>query len=349
MKQQHWIRSAAMAGVIALLTTGCSIMGSGEKKDIDAPPQAGTEADAQTTSGAVTIDMAADNSSQMTVYVKDAKGFVAPVSLGLPKSPSVARTTLEYMVNGGPVSSLLPAGFQALLPQDTKILGVNVQAEKKQAVVDFSKEFLNYDQQDERKILEAITWALTSFPTVEKVQLRVEGKELKEMPKGKTPLEEPMSRMMGINIEKADDAEFGQSTPVTLYFLNQNDQNYKYYVPVTRLVKRTDDVAKAVVDQLIKGPDQKKGLTAVMNATTEVKSVTKANDLITVDFSDKLLGADQKASADALQSVILSLTENTGINKVQIKVDGAVKITSSDDQSYSKPVSRPAHVNPVKL
>ncbi|MDU0203547.1 MULTISPECIES: GerMN domain-containing protein [Paenibacillus] len=348
MKHQHWIRSAAIAGVIALLTTGCSVLGTGKKADIDAPPTTGAEADVQTTSAAVTIDMIDDNSSQMTVYVKDAKGFVAPISLGLPKSVSVAKTTLEYMVDGGPVSSLLPSGFQALLPKGTKVISLNVTSDKR-AIVDFSKEFLTYDQQNERKILEAITWNLTNFPTVEKVQLRVEGKDLKEMPKGKTPLDTPLARSMGINLEKAEDAEFGQSTPVTLYFLNQNDQNYKYYVPVTRLVKRTDNIAKAVVDQLIKGPDQKKGLASVLNAATEVKSINPADALITVDFSNKLLGADQKAPEDALKSVILSLTENTGFKQVQIKVDGAVKFTSSDStQNYTKPVARPAHINPTK-
>ncbi|MFC5447310.1 GerMN domain-containing protein [Paenibacillus aestuarii] len=350
MKHQYWVRTAAIAGVVAMLTTGCSVMGGGKKADIDPPPTAGADADAQTTSAAVTIDMAADNSAQMTVYVKDPKGFVAPVSLGLPKSVSVIKTTLENMVDGGPETSILPAGFKALLPKNTKVLGANVTSDKR-AVIDFSKEFLNYDQQDERKILEAITWSLTSFPTVEKVQLRVEGKDLKEMPKGKTPLDTPLARTMGINIEKATDAEFGQSTPVTLYFLNQNDQNYKYYVPVTRLVKRTDDVAKAVVDQLVKGPDLKKGLTGVLNTATEVKSVKQGADgLVTVDFgSSKLLDTDQKVPGDALQSVILSLTENAGIKQVQIKVDGAVKITSTDNQNYTKPVGKPVHVNEVKM
>ncbi|OCT14895.1 hypothetical protein A8709_12225 [Paenibacillus pectinilyticus] len=348
MKHQQWVRSAALAGVIVLMTTGCSVLGSGKKSDIDAPPTTGAEVDAQTTSAAVTIDMKDDVTSQMTVYVEDAKGFVTPISLALPKTVSVAKTTLENMVDGGPEASLLPAGFQALLPKGTKVISLNVTADKL-AIVDFSKEFLNYDVKDERKVLEAITWNLTSFPTVEKVQLRVDGKDLKEMPKGKTPLDVPLARSMGINLEKAEDAEFGQSTPVTLYFLNQNDQNYKYYVPVTRLVKRTDNVAQTVVDQLIKGPDLKKGLSAVLNKTTVVKSVKPGEGLITVDFSNTLLGADQKASADALQSVILSLTENTTFKQVQIKVDGAVKITSTDDQNYNKPVLRPAHINPAKL
>ncbi|WNR45803.1 GerMN domain-containing protein [Paenibacillus roseipurpureus] len=345
MKHQHWIRSAALAGVIVLLTTGCSILGTGKKTDIDAPPT--TDVDAKTTSASVTVDMSDEITSQMTIFVKDAKGFVTPVSIALPKTVSVAKTTLEYMVDGGPETSLLPAGFQGLLPKGTKVISLNIK--DKQATVDFSKEFLTYDVKDERKLLEAITWNLTNFPTVEKVQLRVDGKDLKEMPKGKTPLDTPLARTMGINLEKAEDAEFGQSTPVTLYFLSKNDQDYKYYVPVTRLVKRTENIAQTVVDQLIKGPDLKKGLGAVFNTGTEVKSIKPTEGLITVDFSNKLLGADQKASGDALQSVILSLTENTAYKQVQIKVDGAVKITSTDNQNYSKPVLRPSHINPSKM
>jgi germination protein M len=344
MLHRPWIRAAAITGVIALLTTGCSLLGAKETKQIDPPQQ---ESGAQTTSGAVTINMA-ESTAQMTLYAKDAKGFVAPISLALPKTPSPARTALEYMVQGGPVSSLLPSGFTALLPQGTIIKGVNI-VDKKLAVVDFSKAFLNYNPQDERKILEAVTWTLTGFSTVNKVQLWVEGKALKEMPIGKTPLDQPTGRNMGINIEKSEDVEFGQSTPVTLYFLNQNDQSYKYYVPVTRMVKRTDDVVMTVVQQLIKGPDAKKGLSSVMNTATEVRGVKKTDTLITVDFSGKLLGPDQKASLESLQSVVLSLTENTGIGKVQIMIDGKVKDVSADQLNYSQPVSRPLHINPVQL
>ena len=146
-------------------------MGTGKKSDIDAPPTAGVDVDAKTTSAAVTVDMSDEITSQMTVYVKDAKGFVTPVSLALPKTVSVAKTTLEYMVDGGPETGLLPAGFQGILPKGTKVISVNITADKR-ATVDFSKELLNYDVKDERKLLEAITWNLTNFSSVDKVQLR---------------------------------------------------------------------------------------------------------------------------------------------------------------------------------
>ena len=87
-----------------------------------------------------------------------------------------------------------------------------------------------------------------------------------------------------------------------------------------------------------------------MSNTAELRSVKQSDGLITVDFSNKLLGQDQKAPEEALQSLVLSITENTGISKVQIMVDGKVKVASTDgQQNYSKPVTKPSQVTPAKL
>lgn len=348
MKQYKWTQWAAVGSIVVLLTSGCSVLGTKEhSQSIDPPP---TGADASAASAKPVTAPVIQNPMPVTVYAKDSNGLVAPISLNVEKSVEVAKKALEAMVDGGPSASLLPAGFTPLISKGTQVKGIDIVKDQKLAIVDFSSAFTNYNVQDERKILEAITWTLTGFPSVEKVQVRVEGKELKEMPEGGTPMDEPLSRAMGINLEKPEDVEYGQSTPVTLYFLGQNQDNYKYYVPVTRLVKRTDNVAQAVVEQLIAGPDSKKGLAGVMTPGAELKQVKKADDLITVDFSDKVLGPDKKAPADALKSVVLSLTENTGAaTKVQITVNGDSKVSASDNQSYSKPVSRPTTVNPQKM
>jgi len=348
MKQYRWTRWAALTSIVVLLTSGCSVIGSKEQsRPIDPPP---TGADA------AAADVKAVNASviqdplSVTIYAKDYNGFIAPVGIHVEKSVEVAKKALESMVEDGGAAGMLPAGFTAVIPKGTTVKGINILKEQKLAVVDFSKSFTDYNVQDERKILEAVTWTLTGFPTVDKVQLRVEGKALKEMPQGGTPLDEPLTRAMGINLEKADGVEYGQSTPVTLYFLGQNEDNYKYYVPVTRMVKRTNNIAQAVVQELIAGPDKSKGLSAVMTPGAELKQAVKENDLITVDFSEKVLGPDKKAPAEALSAVVLSLTESAGAaSKVQIKVNGDTKVTSSENQSYSKPVSRPAAINQMKL
>jgi germination protein M len=343
-----WTRLAAVTGLVTLLASGCSLLGEKEHSRSIDPPPIGADASAPTvkTVSGQTIQ----NQSPVTVYAKDPNGFIAPIGITVEKSVDIAKKALESMVEGGPGTEHMPAGFTAVIPKGTLITGIDILKDQKLAVVDFSKPFTDYNVQDERKILEAVTWTLTGFPTIEKVKLRVAGRELQEMPQDGTPLDEPLTRTMGINLEKPEGVEYGQSTAVTLYFLAQGADNFKYYVPVTRLVKRTDNVARAVVEQLIAGPDQKKGLAAVMTPGAEIKQVKKANDVITVDFTEKMLGADKKAPADALKSVVLSLTESAGLaTKVQITVNGDAKVSSSDNMSYSLPVGRPSGINMTKM
>lgn len=354
MKYGKWFRSTIIIGAIVLLMSGCSLIGLGDSqgsKQIDPPPVGSIEevtANANDDHIPVEPQAVLQGMEERTIYAKDAYGLVAPVTLSLPKTEAPAQKVLEYMVAKGPASKQLPKGFTALLPAGTKVLGMSI-VKDKLAIIDLSKELLQYDQADERKMLEGLTWALTTFDSIDQVQLRVEGKELTEMPKNRTPLDGALSRAMGINVEKQPEVSFGQSTSVTLYFMSGNETDYKYYVPVTRHIKQTDQVAEAVMDQLIKGPMSRQSLTSPINKSTQVLNLNPAEDLITVNLAG-MLSENQKVSSEALNSVVLSLTENTGTStKVQIMIDGNLKFTSTDSTNYSKPVTRPTHLNPVKM
>jgi len=350
MKFNAVLKLTAVAGLALMLSTGCSAINNKESgQSIDPPP---TEAESVMGDS---IAVTAENGRQATLYFKDSMGLVAPVTMYIPKTVSIAKKSLEYMVDGGPGMAALPEGFQALLPQGTIVKGLDIKADQKLAVVDFSKEFNSYNAQDERKILEAVVWTLTGLDNVEHVSIRVEGQELKEMNVHNTPVDSQMGREMGINLELAGNLNVGRSVPVTLYFQNQGTtqtgEPYSYYVPVTRLVERTPDLAKAVVEELIKGPDLNKNLAAVMSADTGLLQValSEDNSTVTVDFDNKLLGSDNKIPASAAQAVILSLTQTTGASKVQLMVNGDVKVAGTDNTDFAKPVQAPDYINPVKM
>ncbi len=352
MARYRWIRGVALVGLISLpfLLAGCGLFKSADsKQQIDPPPaEQGSSGLNDQTMNPTTQDTSA-KSAKITLYFKDANGYVAPVTMNLPFVQSIAKEALQYMVQGGPEEGNLPAGFTALLPKGTMIKGINLDLNQQLAVVNFSKEFSHYDAKDERKILEAITWTLTGFPSINQVQLWVEGQPLKEMPVAQMPLDSPLTRSMGINLERTAGIDFSQSTPVTLYFENQTDDNFDYLVPVTRMIARTNDIASATLAQLIKGPSQGSKLQGVIAAQTQVLKVKDAEGLVTVNLGDQILGLDQKVPAKSLQSVVLSLTENTGDSKVQIMVNGSVKVDASDATNLSQPVSKPEHLNPYKL
>lgn len=347
MKMKPALRLAAIVSVVALVSTGCSLINKKESSPSIDPPPSGAESMMETASVPVT----AENGRQVTLYYKDPKGMVAPVSVYVPKTVEVARKSLEYMVDGGPGAASMPKGFTALLPKGTTVKGIDIKTDKKLAVVDFSKEFNSYKPEDERKVLEAVVWTLTGIDNVDKVSIRVDGKSITEMSAAKTPVDSEMTRAMGINLEFQSGINLGQTVPVTLYFQNQTADKYSYYVPVTRMIPRTDNVAKAAVEQLMKGPDANKGLSAVLSSDITINNVKLSDDksVITVDFNDKLLGSDKKVPASAAQALILSLTETTGASKVQLMVNGDVKVAGTDNTSYAKPVAAPDHINPVKM
>lgn len=370
-RQVRWFGRIMVVGMIVVLASGCSLLKSkGESQAIDPPPINANLAngDGEGISDIANADPSiVDNSSpdtvlnsaagskagtaQVTLYFKDANGYVAPISMNLPSKEQIAQEALEYLVEDGPAQALLPAGFTGLLPKGTQVKGINIVPDQKLAIVDFSESFASYNTQDERKIMEAVVWTLTGFPTIDQVQFRLEGKTMGEMPVDGTPLGEPLSRAMGINLEVAPGVNVGQATPVTLYFHNETATQFEYFVPVTRMVNRTDQPNTAVMQQLVQGPLDNNGLTATLTAATQVSTVQQSEDkqLVTVDLTNVSADSSTAITPEALEAIVLSLTESSGAAQVQFTVNGEKKVLSQDKQNYNKPVNRPTHVNPLKL
>src|SRR5690625_2164378 len=174
------------------------------------------------------------------LYLIDANGLVAAQTLELPapESNEVAQQVLEHLVKGGPVTPMLPNGFQAVLPEGTEVNGVNLQGDGTM-IVDFSSEFSECEAEDEVQIVESVTHTLTQYENVHQVQLRMNGHPLREMPVNGTPIGEGYSRVNGINVMDTD-LNLMNSQAVTMYYPAEHNEN-RYYVPVTQYVENAGE------------------------------------------------------------------------------------------------------------
>ena len=329
--------------LIPLILTGC-LFGPEEKatSPIDPPPKESKQKEDSS-------DLSADQPSAVTakeksgveLYVKAKEGYLVPYTVGLPRVEGIAKEAVTYLIKDGPAKSVYPEGLEAVLPKETEVKGINIKDGT--ATVDFSKGFLSYDAAQEEEMLSAITWTLTGFDSVKRVDIQVNGHPLEVMPKKKTPAQN-LTRQSGINLELAEGVNIGRSMPVILYFLGQLPDNSVVYVPVTRMVNQNDDLEKIVLNELVKGPKQGTKLSSALAATTQINSVKLQGDTVSADFGEQLLqhGDEQKVSADAIRTIVLSLTENTVAKKVKISVDGKADIGSQGNQ----PVTRPKQINP---
>jgi germination protein M len=247
------LRASAILMLVPLALTGCSVFGPKKHttRPIDPPPASAHLDNAKPVAAAQKAEQKKE--SGMELYFLTDTGYVVPYVLNIPAAKGIAKEALKFMVQGGPGEGLLPAGFSPILPKGTQIKALSIKDGV--ATIDFSKHFLNYAPNMEEKILNAVTWTLTGFSSVKEVNIRVEGKPLLVMPKKKTPAQ-GLTRNRGINLEVVEGTELSQSMPVTVYFLGQTSNNDIYYVPVTRMVNRTDNVAEVAMQELIKGPQQ---------------------------------------------------------------------------------------------
>lgn len=336
---------------LSLVVTGCSFGTEKTMDETDPPPISYVEEEISfediEESAVETTEMVTETVMR-ELYLLNQDGLVAPQVLELPKTEGVAKQALEYLIEDGPVSQLLPNGFQAVIPAGTEIYGVNIKDGV--GIVDFSEQFKEYRPEDELKILQSITWTLTQFDSVETVKIRINGYDQEVMPVNGTPIGDGFSRANGINHEMNNMVDLSNSRGVTVYFLAQNGEN-PYYVPVTRRVSSDEDQIKAAVKELLRGPSNFSNLlTDFRHGVELLEEPSYANGVVTVNFNESLLNLIEGTaiSDEVLNLLVLSLTEQAGVEKVAIEVNGESKVLMASGEFLSEPVSRPLEVNTIK-
>ncbi|MGI8316867.1 GerMN domain-containing protein [Halobacillus mangrovi] len=348
-----------LLAVLLLLSTGllsgCLFEGEQSLEKMDEPDQAatsdpldeteepepGAEGEQSGEAPEGTEGEASTETVTRELYLMDESGMVVPQTLELPASEEVAKQSLEYLVKDGPVTELLPNGFQAVLPAGTEILGLNLQ-EDGTMVVDVSEDFKNYDAKDEEKILQAMTYTLTQYDNVKRIKLWINGHEQNVMPVDGTPIANGVSRSDGINNHVGDETDVMNSQAVTVYFPSQNGEEV-YQVPVTTRVAKGEDLYSAVVQALLNGPALGTSLLQPFNEGAEVVSTKLDSGVLTLSFNEAILtGQDeQKALSDeALSSLVMSLTDLADVESVSVEVEGVEHVMNESGDPLVEPVTR---------
>lgn len=115
---------------------------------------------------------------EVSLYFTDADGEnLVEKKTKIPKVEGLARATIETLLTGPDKDSEL----KSAIPQGTELLDINIRAEEKLCIVDFSSELLDSLEDSgvsEKIVFESITKTLCQFPSIEKVEFRIEGQPL---------------------------------------------------------------------------------------------------------------------------------------------------------------------------
>lgn len=233
---------------------------------------------------------------------------------------SKAKDLIESLTVDGKKHDVIPNGFKSLIPKDTDILNISLQEGIMK--IDFSKEFLNVDKDMEVKLIEAVTYTLTSINGIDKIDLYVDGKKLEYLPNSKKKLPTLLDKEYGINKQYELSSLTDIDSYTVYYVLNYNDN--VYYTPVTKYINNEgQDKIKIIIDELATSLSYESNLMSYLNTNIKLLDYEIVDNLIKLEFNNLILS--DITSGVILEEVIytigLSLCDELNLEEVVFIVD----------------------------
>lgn len=294
--------------------------------------------------------LAPGESHQRVLWLLDhTERYIVPFVLSVPRDLGMARAAVLRLVDSpANQQSLLGTGLRLPLPSMTTVRGLTIR--NGVARVDFSEEFLGYDEARERFIVDAVVLTLTEFPNVESVHFMVAGKDIAVLPFG-TDVSRPLRRSdRAINKEPVGTTT-GATEELLLYFTSVSPENYIYFVPVTRTIQANENMAAAAIAELIAGPREGSGLWHDLPRGASLRNIRLSTlGIMEIDFTREIYhhGASIAAETALLGAVVHTMSGLPGVEAVRITVEGrAPRFPAGSD--VSQPIIKPAFINPFAL
>lgn len=273
------------------------------------------------------------------LYYKDENGLLIPVmrKIPWPEGRGIAKETLSALLdNQSNREDMAKVGLYPVIPSNTQILGMTIRDGV--CKLDVSKEFLNVGSKKEEEVLiQSVVYTLTEFPTVDAVQLMIEGETLESLTYGTT---------LGSSLKRENINYLGQkpAADTVLVFYENNDSLNPMFVPVTKPIEVVDDISDAnildVLDSLMVEPPLDSGLQSSIPPNTKVMGVEITNDIADIYLSEEILGLkdDEGLFKRAVQSIALTVKEHyIEIVGVRIFVNGEAIVAANGSDTYDIP------------
>ncbi|HHY98129.1 MAG TPA: spore gernimation protein [Firmicutes bacterium] len=132
------------------------------------------------------------------------------------------------------------------------------------------------------------------------------------------------------------------SSKVTLYFARSTEKDI-FLQPVPTTVQTTENLPKAALEALAKGPPPGSGLSPTLPPDTRVLGVTVKDGTAFADFSSDIRAkfpGGSRTEEVLVYSIVNTLTSLPGISKVQILIDGRKTETIGGHMGIAVPLSK---------
>lgn len=261
--------------------------------------------------------------NETVIYLLDNADYVSRTLIPVSQESTIETATdlIDGLLIDGKKSNIIPRGFKPLLPKDTTIL--NLSLNNCILTINFSKEFNNIKQEYEEKLIEALTYTLTSIKGIEKIDLYVEGNKLTCLPNSKKQLPEYLDKSYGIN-KSYEITSLKEVDTYTVYYVSNNSDE-SYYIPVTKYINNNEkqDKIEIIINELSTNLIYESNLASYLDMNAKLLDYEIINNQVRVNFNDKILSniTDDVILEEVMYTIGLSLCDELNVSTVIFEVD----------------------------
>lgn len=252
-----------------------------------------------------------------TVYLLDSNDYVARVLISASNDSIISKATslIDALTIGGKKENVIPNGFRSIIPSGTKV--IDIELEDGVLIINFSKDILDIDKKYEDKMIESLTYTLTSINGIDSIKLLVDGKELKKLPNSNKLLPTFLDKSYGIN-KIYEITNVGNIDSYTVYFVNNVNDN-KYYIPVTKYVNDyKQDKIRIIIDELASSFTYQSNLSSFLNENTKLLNYEVIDKQIKLNFNDMIFSdiTNNDVLEEVVYTICLSINDSIDIDSV---------------------------------
>ncbi|MBQ8902597.1 MAG: GerMN domain-containing protein [Bacilli bacterium] len=260
------------------------------------------------------------NPKTIPIYLVDNNNLVSRFEI-IQKSKNSLELVDEVINNltiDNNSTSHIPNNFKKIIPKNTKI--INKDLNDGLLKINFTKELLNINKDNEEKMIESIIYSLTEIKDVKKIMIFVEGENLKELPNSKKTLPLTLDRSYGINkvyeLESMKDI-----TKITTYYVSKIE-GYSYFTPVTTITNTKNEKVEVIIEKLKSSPTYQTNLISYLATSAELLDYEILENSVNLSFNNEVLSLEEdKIIEEVKYSIALSIRDTYNINETIFYVD----------------------------
>ena len=256
------------------------------------------------------------------IYLLGNNNYLTRSTISVNNQNALTKATdlIELLTVDGKKKDIIPNGFKVLLPKNTKVLNLNLNDGV--LTINFSSEFLNVTKENEEKLIEALTYTLTSVDGIDKITIYINNKKLTKLPNSGLKLPEYLDRNYGINKEYELTSVSNIDSYTIYYVFNYEDK--AYYTPVTKYINNENqDKVKIIIDELSSSLLYETNLTSYLDANVKLLDYEITDKVIKLNFNDLILSdiTGNKILEEVMYTIGLSICDELNVEEVIFEVN----------------------------